>query len=223
MEIIDLSLPILSDHFRWPMQRGVKGSFSAGDPFQASWFETSCHAFTHVGAPCHMVPGGPTLDDLDLGRVFGRAAVIDLTDLQPNEEVTVERLSNAAAHLRSGEIALMRSCWDEQRDWRTRDYWYDAPYMSRPAAEWLLARGPSSVAFDFPQDYTIRLAMQGDMRPIAEHVTHDVLLRNNVTLVEYLCNVRAVSGPHVQLAALPVNLPASDGAPARVIAWTDKV
>ena len=34
--IIDLSLPI-EDHFRWPVERRVKGDHDRGDVFQATW------------------------------------------------------------------------------------------------------------------------------------------------------------------------------------------
>lgn len=218
MNVIDLSMPVDTGHFRWPIERGKAGDFDTGALFEASWLRTSCHGFTHMDAPRHMVPGGPTLDDLDLNRVVGRAAVIDLSDIQPNEEITAQRLAAAADHLAPGEIALFRSCWDEQRDWKTEAFWRDAPYMSREACEWLLDRGPTACAFDFPQDYTIRLLLDGEVRPIPEHVTHDVLLRNNVTLIEYLVNTRAVTAAHTTLVALPVKMTGSDGAPARVIA-----
>lgn len=218
MIVHDLSMPVDTGHFRWPIERGVKGSFDEGSLFEASWLRTSCHGFTHMDAPRHMVPGGPTLDDLDLARVVGRAAVIDLSDIQPNEEISEARLAAAAGHLAPGEIALFRTCWDRQRDWSTEAFWRDAPFMSRAACEWLLDRGPTACAFDFPQDYTIRLLLDGEVRPIPEHVTHDVLLRNNVTLIEYLVNTHAVRGPHTFLAALPVRMAGSDGAPARVVA-----
>ena len=218
MKIVDLSMPVDQGHFRWPVERGVKGDFADGDLFEASWLRTSCHGFTHMDAPRHMVPGGPTLDDLDLARVVGRAAVIDLSDILPNEEITPDRLARAADHLAPGDIALFRTCWDMQRDWRTEAFWREAPYMSREACAWLLDRGPTACAFDFPQDYTIRLLLDGEVRPIPEHVTHDVLLRNNVTLIEYLVNTAEVPGPHTFLAALPVKMAGSDGAPARVIA-----
>ena len=218
MQVIDLSMPVDTGHFRWPIERGVKGDFETGSLFEASWLRTSCHGFTHMDAPRHMVPGGPTLDDLDLNRVVGRAAVIDLSDIQPNEEITQERISGAAAHLVPGEIALFRTGWDTQRDWATPAFWRDAPYMSRAACEWLLDRGPTACAFDFPQDYTIRLLLDGEVRPIPEHVTHDVLLRNNVTLIEYLVNTLAVTGQHTFLTALPVRMAGADGAPARVVA-----
>ena len=38
--------------------------------------------------------------------------------------------------------------------------------MTREAAEWLLARAPRAVAFDFPQDYAIRLLLKGERRPL---------------------------------------------------------
>ena len=218
MKIIDLSMPVDAGHFRWPIERGCKGDFRHGDLFEATWFQTSCHGFTHMDAPRHMVPGGPTLDDLDLARVVGPAAVIDLSDIEPNEEIDADRLAPAAAHLEPGQIALFRTCWDRQRDWRTEGFWRDAPYLSRDACEWLLERGPTACAFDFPQDYTIRLLLDGEVRPIPEHVTHDVLLRNGVMLIEYLVGTHALTGPTTFLAALPVRLAGSDGAPSRVVA-----
>lgn len=218
MKIIDLSMPVEPGHIRWPVERGVKGSFDDGDLFEVSWVRTSCHGFTHMDAPRHMVPGGETLEALDLARVVGRAAVIDLTDILPNEEITETRIASAAAHLTPGEIALFRTCWDEQRNWKTEAFWREAPYLSRAACEWLLDRGPTACGFDFPQDYTIRLLLDGEVRPIPEHVSHDVLLRNNVTLIEYLVGTRAVPGPHTFLVALPLNLPGADGAPSRVVA-----
>lgn len=218
MKIIDLSMPVEEGHLRWPIERGKKGDFENGDIFEATWFRTSCHGFTHMDAPRHMVPGGETLDALDLARVVGRAAVIDLSDVTPNEEITAERLAAAATHLAKGEIALFRTCWDIQRDWHDAAFWKDAPYLSRAACEWLLDKEVTACAFDFPQDYTIRLLLHGEVRPIPEHVSHDVLLRNGVTLIEYLVNTQEVVGPHTFLAALPVKLSGSDGAPARVIA-----
>lgn len=218
MKIVDLSMPVDTGHLRWPVERGVKGDFAEGDLFEVSWLRTSCHGFTHMDAPRHMVPGGATLDDLDLARVVGPAAVIDLGDVAPNEAIDAARLAPVADHLLPGEIALFRTGWDRQRDWKDASFWRDAPYLTRDAAQWLLDREPTACAFDFPQDYTIRLLLDGEVRPIAEHVTHDVLLRNGVTLIEYLVNTMEVAGARTFLAALPVRIAGADGAPARVVA-----
>jgi kynurenine formamidase len=45
-----------------------------------------------------------------------------------------------------------------------------------------------------------------------------VLLRNGVIMIEYLCNLRRIPGDRTPLVALPLKIPDSDGAPARVIA-----
>ncbi len=37
-------------------------------------------------------------------------------------------------------------------------------------------------------------------------------------MIEYLCNTAALAGPRTFLCALPLKVPAADGAPARVIA-----
>ena len=215
--IIDLSMPI-ADHFRWPVERRVAGDQARGDVFQATWLGWTVHGFTHMDSPRHCVAGGPTTDDVPLETTVGEAAVIDLTPIRPNEAVSAARLAPAAGHVAAGDIVVMRSCWEQQRSPKTPEFWTEAPYMTREAAEWLLARRPRAVAFDFPQDWCIRLLLEGERRPLAENVTHDVLLRNGVILIEYLSNTVALTGPRTFLCCLPLKVPASDGAPARVVA-----
>jgi arylformamidase len=206
------------DHFRWPVERRVMGDHGKGDVFQATWLGVTVHGFTHMDSPRHCVPGGPTTDEVPLDRTIGDAMVFDLAPVQPNEAITPERLAEAGKSLRTGDIALMRTCWEQQRSPRTEQFWTDAPYLTREAAAWLLERRPRAVAFDFPQDYPIRLLLKGERRPLEENVTRDLLLRNGVILIEYLSNTAALVEPRVWFCCLPLKVPASDGAPARVIA-----
>ncbi len=211
-------MPIEPGHIRWDVDIGKRGNFDEGSLFEVSWLHTTCHGFTHVDAPRHMVPGGATLGDLTLDRVVGPASVIDLTAIKPNEAISSDHLETAAAHVEPNEIVLFKSCWHQQRDYKTESFWREAPYLTRDAAEWLLDRKPTAVAFDFPQDWTIRCLLDGEVRPIEEHVTHDVLLRNQVTLIEYLIGTETIVAPKTFLCAQPLRLPEADGAPARVIA-----
>ncbi|MCB9948218.1 MAG: cyclase family protein [Rhodospirillaceae bacterium] len=215
--IVDLSMPI-AQHFRWPVDRQVKGDFAAGDVFQVTRIGLSVHAFTHMDSQRHILADGFTTDDIALERVVGDCAVVDLTAVAANEGITAERLEAAGGHVRPDDIVLLKTAWDRRRSYTTPDYWTDAPFMTREASEWLLARRPRAVAYDFPQDETIRLSLQGIVRPLEENVTHDVLLRNGVVMIEYLCNAGALSGSRTFLCALPLKLPGADGAPARVIA-----
>jgi arylformamidase len=82
--------------------------------------------------------------------------------------------------------------------------------------------GRARLSLDFPQGYTIRLLLRGEIRPVEEHVTHDVLLRHGVILIEYLCNTAALTAPRTFLCCLPLKVPDADGAPARVIAFADR-
>jgi arylformamidase len=217
VNIIDLSMPI-GAHFRWSPELRIKGDIAAGDPFRVSHLSTTCHGFTHVDAQAHFIAHAPTIEATPLARVVGPARIIDLRDVAPNTAIDAAHLARRDPGGAEGEIILLSAAWDRQRDATTAAFWKDAPYLTRDAAEWLLAREPTAVAFDFPQDYVIRLLLDGVMAPTPEHVTHDVLLRAGVTLIEYLVNTAALAGPRTFLCAAPLKIPNADGAPARVFA-----
>ena len=216
--IVDLSMTI-EDHFRWPVARSQKGDLEAGDAFQITRLDWIVHGFTHIDAPRHMVPGGPTTSEVPLDRTVGAAAVIDLSGIAPETEITAAALAANGAHLEAGDIAIVKTCWDQARSPLTPEFWTEAPYLSAAACRWLLARGIKALGVDFPQDYPIRLLLAGKSAPIADFVSHDILLRNGIILIEYLCNLGALPGPRTTLFALPLKVPGADGAPARVIAY----
>lgn len=217
--IVDLTMP-LKEHFRWPFERGRKGDFSKGDVFEVDWFRTSVHAFTHMDSQTHIMSDGFSSADMPLERSVGDAAVVDLSVIAPNTPVDAALLENHAAHVRAGDIVVMKSGWDQVRSPFTPEFWTEAPYVTRDGAEWFLDRKVGTLAFDFPQDYVIRLYVQGEApRPLAENVTHDVLLRNGIVLIEYLVNTIAIKGSRTYLCALPLKIPDSNGMPIRAIAF----
>lgn len=219
ISIIDLSMPVTATHFRWPTPREVSGDHSDTAPFQVTRLSLSCHSFTHVDAQRHMLPDTPTIEATPPEDVAGPAFVADLRDVEPNEAIGAARIDAALAGYDGEPIILLSTAWDTRRDWTTAAYWRDAPYITRDGAEALARRASRAVAFDFPQDYTIRLSLDGIVPPIHEHVTHDVLLRHGVTLIEYLIGTAAIAGPRTFLCALPLKIDGADGAPARVVAF----
>jgi arylformamidase len=217
LRIVDLTMPI-GPHFRWKPEVQVQGDIGAGDSFRTTRLSTPCHGFTHVDAMAHFVANGPTIEATPLERVVGPCRILDLRDVQPNTAIGPERLAAADPGGPDGEILLLSAAWDRKRDYTTEAFWREAPYVTREGAEWLLARKPKAVAVDFPQDYTIRLLLDGVVAPRPEHVTHDVLLENGVTLIEYLVNTAALAGPRTFLCAAPLMIPNADGAPSRAFA-----
>lgn len=217
MRIVDLSMKIES-HLRWPVELTIKGDIAAGDEFRVSRLTTTCHGFTHVDAQAHFIAGAPTIEATPLEHVVGRCRILNLRDVSPNEAIDADRLRKADPGGREGEILLLSTGWDRQRDYRERNFWMDAPYLTRDAAEWLADQKPTAIAVDFPQDYAIRLLLDGVIAPTEEHVTHDVCLRAGITLIEYLVNTSVLTGPHCFLSAAPLRLPGSDGSPTRAYA-----
>ena len=124
--LIDLTMPI-ADHFRWPVDRREKKS----DTFQATWIGWTVHGFTHVDAPRHMVPGGPTTTDLPLDRIVGRATIVDLTGIAPQSKISESQIREAGQYIEAGDIVLLKTCWDTVESVQTPEFWTNAPYLSR--------------------------------------------------------------------------------------------
>lgn len=217
--IIDLTTPIDADHFRWKVDRDLVRSHAAGDIAEVTRLGWVVHGFTHLDAPRHFSPTGFTTDDIALDTVMGEAAVVDISSIEPNAPVTGEMVRAAGAHVREGDIVLMRSGWDTVESIRTPAFWTRAPYMTKEASTWLLHRKIKAIAFDFPQDYCIRHLVIGDRQPaLEENTTHIILLLNGVVMFEYLCNMMALTRERVQFVGLPLKVPRCDGAPVRAIA-----
>lgn len=217
MTIVDLSMTV-GPHFRWSPEITVKGDKSAGDQFRVTRLATTCHGFSHVDAQAHFIAGGPTIERTPLDQVVGPCRIFDLSGVTPGQEIDAATLKAADPGGKNGEILLLASRWDTKRDNQTREFWTEAPWLNRGAAEYLLAQQPTAVAVDFPQDYPIRLLLDGIRVPDEEHVTHDVLLRAGVTLIEYVVNTAALKGSRTFLCAAPLKVADADGAPARIFA-----
>ncbi|MDE2006201.1 MAG: cyclase family protein [Rhodospirillales bacterium] len=216
--IIDLSHPIRPDHFRWKPRQHLHRTHEQGHS-QVTWISTSVHAFTHLDARRHFDPAGPTTDALPLSASVGPAAVIDVSAAGADAPITGALMARASAHLRPGDIALIRAGWDRQANIDTPEFWTRAPWMTEEAADLLRERGARSVGFDFPQDRCIRNPMAGLPEAAAEeYVTHQRLLLRGVTLIEYLANLTALPGPRTFFVCAPLSLMGADGAPARAFA-----
>lgn len=216
MRIIDLSMPIAAGHPRWRTEVAFKGDIEKGDLSRVTWLTLSCHAYSHVDARRHMFLDGETIEATPLSDVVGRCAVVDLMDIESNEAIGPEKLAERGAHIERGGMVLLKSPWDRMRAPTTRAFWLDSPFLTREAAVWLLDRGIRTIAYSFPQDHAIRLLLDGISLPLVEHVTHDVLLRAGVNMIEYVANTAEIREPFVFLSAAPLLIPGADGGPARV-------
>ena len=222
MKVVDLSFPI-RPHFRWTVRPELRSSHARGDIFQSTTLTISCHAYTHVDAPVHFLPGDRHIAEMPVDQWIGDAAVVDLTHLGDNGEVTAEDLERRAAHVQRGDIVLLRTDWPRRAEVQSERFWRDAPWTGRPACDWLVARGAKAVGYDYPPDYCIRTSIFSPETPRtrAECATHDVFFSAGITVIEYLTNLDRIGVPRCRFIALPLAIDGADGSPVRAIALLD--
>ena len=219
MRIVDLSHRIVFPHWRWKSERIVTSSHANGEIFTSSRLHMPLHGFTHVDAPMHFLPGAEAIADLPLERWCGEAAVVDLSDRGVDDGITAGDLAERGTHVRSGDIVLLRTDWDQKADIGRREFWTRAPYTTRDAAEWLVARGVKAVGYDYPPDPSLRMNPETPGAVAREHhVTHDVFFPRGIAVVEYLANLRAIGTPRTLFVALPLKVDGGDGSPVRAVA-----
>lgn len=217
MKIVDLSMTI-QPHWRWKVTRKLAADLEKGDSFQISVITMPAHAFTHMDTPLHIRPGQITVEAVPPDQLAGTAAILDLTFADANQAITKSDLKKAGGHIQPSDIVLLKTGWDLKRDYLTREYWHDAPYLEEAAAAWLADHDMKAVGFDFPQDYGIRSI---PVVPPDEQPTHNLILSKGIYLIEYLCNLHQIKNERVTFYALPLKIGGAEGAPVRAFATID--
>jgi arylformamidase len=222
MRVVDLSFPI-RPHFRWTVDPVLRSAHSRGDLFQSTVLTIACHAYTHVDAPVHLLPGGSAIADMPVDQWMGPAAVVDLTHLAENTEVIPADLDRHGAHIERGDIVLLRTDWPQKRSVDSEAFWRDSPWTGRAACEWLVARGARAVGYDYPPDFAIRTMIfsPGTAVRRSDCPTHDVFFPAGVAVVEYLTNLHAIGVSRCRFVALPLRIEGADGSPVRAVALVE--
>ena len=135
MRIVDLSFPI-RPHFRWKAVPELVASHAHGHPLQSTVITLSCHAYTHVDAPLHFLPDGRPISEMPIDQWMGEAAVVDLTHLGANGEVTAGALEKAGGHVRAGDIALLRTDRPRRVSVESERFWKEGPWTAPGACGW---------------------------------------------------------------------------------------
>lgn len=220
--IVDLSYAI-EPHWRapsWLNERRVHATFDKGS-WHASVVTLSCHAFTHVDAPLHRFPDGKPLDQVPLETFVGTAYIVDLGEVGPNTPIRADMVAARGEHIRPAGIVVLKTLWDQKASHKTKEFWTTAPFLTRPAAEWILGRRPKAVAFDFPPAFCFRyphLEPEERAKHTDRYAPHETFLPHGISTIEYLCNLGALTRDTVQFFALTPNIVGVEGFPARVIA-----
>jgi arylformamidase len=212
MQIYDITLPISPEMPVWPgdpkiiLERVSK--IEDGATANVSRISMSVHSGTHLDAPYHFLGGDtPTVDQLPLDRLVGRAYVLEIPD--NTLLITATILKTHKIPPRTKRLLLKTSnsrIWENQ----VKEFVTGFVALTPDAAEFLVSRGIQLIGIDY---LSIAPFKQGT--PV-----HKILLSTGTIIVEGINLSRVPQGKY-HLICLPLKLVGSDGSPARVILVSD--
>lgn len=207
MNVLDLSHTISDTMPLWPGTPPVRmealSDYASGG-CRETMLSLTTHTGTHIDAPAHLLPHGPTLDSMNPAQFAGSAAVLDCRN---RGRVTLSFMQSYASVLDRVEFLLFYTGWSQY--WQTSDYFGEYPTLDEDAARYLAARRLKGVGSD-------TISMDSFMD--AELPIHKILLGAGMILIENLRNLKGLSGREFFLTASPLKIRNADGAPARVMA-----
>jgi kynurenine formamidase len=183
--------------------------------WQASSVHQSLHTGAHIDSPLHVFRDGITTAEIRLDQVMGEAFVVDLSFVGGNHGVTIDDLRRGGADaVKAGDIVLLRTGWTDTMYGTWPALFTQSPFFPPESAEWLVAKGPKSIGFDFFEEYCARLPdFSSEDFPM-----HRVILGAGIVIMEGLTNLGALPGRRVDFAAPFYKIAGTEGAPARFFA-----
>ncbi len=122
LRVVDLTQPLHPDIVRWPGTPEVETETIvtiADNGFYGRRVSLFEHAGTHFDAPCHMVAGGASVDQIPADRLVRPLVVIDISAEiagNPDGVLTPEHLAaweDRNGRVPEGSAAFLRTGWEE--------------------------------------------------------------------------------------------------------------
>jgi len=195
--------------------------------FVSNVVQMTVHAGTHVDSPHHFFRDKPSVEQLPLEPMIGKAVVLDLTAKgKAHARITPEDLGEAEKWLKQqgieipeGGMLLLRTDWPKGHDTTDPNWWNDSPCLTKEAAEWVVSKKPSVVGYDFAQEEKGADYQKADEILGSAMRVHRTILPKVTFQIENLINLDQI-GPTAKVIALPAKWK-TESAPARVIAILD--
>lgn len=168
--------------------------------YRETMLRLGSHTGTHMDAPAHILPGGVTLDKMDISCFCGTAAVIDC---QSRRTISADLLDDIDEPV---DFLLFHTGWDQC--WDDESYYDGFPVLDEAAAQRCTQLCKKGIGVD---------AISVDLPDSELLPNHYALLEAGLVIVENLRNLTPLVGRHVRFAALPLLYAGADGAPVRAI------
>lgn len=206
-QLIDISMPLNASTPIWPGSPGFSSrshlSLASGDVANATLLGLDAHCGTHVDAPRHLVPAGPTIDEVGLSALIGSASVVDVSGSKAIDAATLD-----ARQIPDGTERLLLRTDNASRP--GRQFHEDYVALTPDAARWVVRRGIRLVGIDY-------LSIQRYEDPPD---VHEILLGAGVLILEGI-DLRGVTAGRWTLVCLPLRVTGIEAAPARAVLLQD--
>ncbi|WP_413740388.1 cyclase family protein [Sodalis sp. RH14] len=188
-------------------------TISGGDGNYNTLLHMGDHCGTHVDAPAHFIAGGATIETVAARRLIGRGIKIDVSFLQPSQEIALSAITAWEAQngaINAGDIVIFRTGYDKK--WRNRPHHQafiaDWPGLSADGARYLIDKGVNAIGTD---------AMSLDAYTNADYPSHHIVLGAGALIIENLANLDALPQTFLFLA-LPLRIKGGSASPIRAVA-----
>ncbi len=186
--------------------------------WQVSSVNQGLHTGAHIDSPLHVFKDGITTAEISLDQVIGEAVTIDLSFVDANHKISIDDLKRGGAdEVRKSDIVLLRTDWTDKMYGKWPDYFTQSPFFPPESAEWLVAKDPKSIGFDFFEEYCARLPdFTSEDFPM-----HRVILGAGIVIMEGITNLGALPRRRVPFYAPFYKIEGTEGAPARFFSKID--
>ncbi len=180
------------------------------DGWNARTLHLYSHAGTHMDAQAHFAAGSGTIDQTPLERCTGPAWVVNLDGIGDKTLITVAHLGDVAQKFVPRDSLLLRTGWSRHVA-NPQHYRDNFPRIAEDLARWCVEKQVNMLGVEPPS-----VADVNNMEELAR--IHKILLGANVTIVEGLTNLGALTQEKVFFVAAPLKIEGGDGCPCRAFA-----
>lgn len=208
--IIDLSQSINSDIKLYPGSPNVyflKWSKYSIDGYDSEAIFLSTHTGTHMDAPSHFIEGAESIDDIDVNRFVMENVHLLKIFKSSNQLITAEDIINSNIDIKENDSIVFSTGWEH--NYNSDNYISSNPGLSPQAATYLSNKKINAVAIDSPSI---------DSGIESEFPVHQILLKNNIIIIENICNLAQIDKKNFKLIAIPLKLRGASGSPVRALA-----
>lgn len=211
MKVIDLTHTISENMPVYPGTEEPKlevANTYEKDGFKETLLTMFSHTGTHMDPPAHLFAQRTTLDSLPIDQFIGKGLVIDCSDLQEGQRITMKYIECVQEKADQAEFILFHTGWDDR--WGTSSYFGEYPYITEEVAEYLIHSKKKGVGLDVI-----------GIDPISDEnltIHRKLFAKNDIVVIENLACLGKIGNELFTFCALPIKYKNSDGAPIRAIA-----